>query len=350
MKIMLRILICFLMLAAANLAYAGSGAFLWSEERGLTLLPLGQSKYQARDINSAGTITGHDDAISGSIWKGYVWDAENGKHYIGGTGTTSDIPMAINDIGQVAGEAKFGTDTEYRAFLWDNVNGMQNLGTLGTSQGWSDAWGISNNGFVTGRSKYSGNRTAQTHAFIWDSVNGMLDLGTLGGKYSHGYSVNDFGQVVGEADDVNGNRLPFIWDATGGMRSLGTLGGYYSGASSINNQGVVIGASDTLTSGRHAFIWDADNGIRDLGHFAVCAINDSNQVAGTNGYHAITWDSDNGVRELALPYGVSRMEACAINNAGEVVGYWEGTLPEPSACATLVIGLVGICGFSRRKS
>src|SRR5215204_2722629 len=82
-----------------------------------------------------------------------------------------------------------------------------------------------------------GSGTAQAHNDYQ-----LLDLGTLGGQESHAYSINERGQVVGDALTATGETHAFIWKK-GVMIDLGTLGGTSSYARAINDRGQVVGLS-----------------------------------------------------------------------------------------------------------
>jgi uncharacterized membrane protein len=70
-----------------------------------------------------------------------------------------------------------------------------------------------------------------------------IDLGTLGGRESAAYSINDAGQIVGEAENIWWSWRAALFDQTGAGNNidLGTLGGNYSCAHSINHTGQIVG-------------------------------------------------------------------------------------------------------------
>src|SRR5450755_2378914 len=82
----------------------------------------------------------------------------------------------------------------------------------------------------------------------------VTNLGTLGGDYSGGSSVNDFGEVVGEANKVSGDAgYAFIYRGDA-MQFLGSqaeaLG---KGTVRVNNHGDVIGTSSSGFVGAYVF-------------------------------------------------------------------------------------------------
>jgi probable HAF family extracellular repeat protein len=120
---------------------------------------------------------------------------------------------------------------------------------------------------VSGDSSLSGDKTK--HAFVWrDGV--MTDLGTLGGPNSSTAfpQKNDFGLIVGTAEDSQIDRLKEYWGAgfgcpsatpcegykhlefgfrwqNGVMTAHPTLGGNNSSAIGDNNLGQVVGWAET---------------------------------------------------------------------------------------------------------
>ena len=174
---------------------------------------------------------------------------------------------------------------------------------------------------------------------------GMNYLGTLGGQGSTADGINETGQIVGGAQDANGNwraylRLPSpAYGLPAGMNNLGTLG-LSSFANAINNAGQIAGESNP-GNGYHAFLWlpspayGLPAGMNDLGvppgesQSNASAINSLGQVVGSTSTaiasHAFVWLPSAAYR---LPAGMNGLgtlggagsEALGINNTGQVVG------------------------------
>jgi probable HAF family extracellular repeat protein len=175
----------------------------------------------------------------------------------------------------------------------------------------------------------------------------IYNLGTLGGRESHGYSINDTGQVAGYShvttDDgqvIHSFRYTGTPGSGGVMQDLGT--GYAFG---INSSGRVAGYANTLSGDDHAFRYTGTPGAggakQDLGTLggqfsAAYAINDAGQVTGQadtafnggNGArHAFRYTGTPGsggaMADLGTLNGGGYSFGYAINNAGQVTGYSE---------------------------
>jgi probable HAF family extracellular repeat protein len=196
---------------------------------------------------------------------------------------------------------------------------------------------LNNLGDVAGRADDS--PSGETQATIWkhDRLHGKFKpkhLGKLhGGEYSSASSINDAGEVAGEANTAE-SIVPFVWTPKGGLRRSPLLAGDNSGqAFGINEHGHVVGYSSG-PNGRRAFLWTRKAGAHNLGvlsggnHSSASDINDLDEVAGTSGSaageRAVLWTTNGNVRDLGTLPGDTSSEASAINNNGDVVGYSNG--------------------------
>jgi len=239
---------------------------------------------------------------------------------------------------------------------------VTNLGTLGGTSSLANS--INDEGWVAGQANLQGNQTA--HAVLWQRNAEIEDLGTLGGPNSGVYFPvkDDIGLIVGVADTSNpdplqedfcsfasdgysGNYLclGFAWQG-GTMTPLPTLGGNNSYATAANNWGQVVGLAENSTHDLgcippqvfdwEAVIWGPKPGeINELPPFSgdavagALAVNDRGQVVGGSGIcgpvssavslHAVLW-RDGSVSDLGNLGGVMNNVASGINNRGEVIG------------------------------
>ena len=87
----------------------------------------------------------------------------------------------------------------------------------------------------------------------------MQDLGTLlGGTFSVANGINTQGQVVGYADNGNGQQVAFLWDSVHGMRDLNALttpgsGITLSQATALNDLGQITGFGVNAQGQTHGF-------------------------------------------------------------------------------------------------
>jgi probable HAF family extracellular repeat protein len=261
-------------------------------------------------INNAGQVTGYSFTTNGPT--GFLGD----HAFLYSGGSISDLGVlggaasyggaasggyGINNSGEVTGSSGITNGSATHAFLYSDGS-MYDLHTLGdpSQEGMlggptSHGYGINNSGQVTGDSNISNNSSA-THAFLY-SAGKMRDLGTLpGGTLSYGYGINNSGQVVGQSAVNSGATIYHAFLYSGSMSDLGTLGGTSSGAYGINGSGQVTGFSGIAGSGaQHAFLYSTNAGMSDLGTLGGSAsagngINTSGQVVGDS---SITGNSAN---------------------------------------------------------
>ena len=243
---------------------------------------------------------------------------------------------------------------------------VKNLGTLGGALG--TAFGINNQGWITGSSNLAGDR--HQHAFLWYRDR-MLDLGTAGGPNSvSGFPLkNERGLIPGFSQTTVSDPLGENWnihcDASetvlcdgsdlinvgllwypGGKATMPTLGGNNSQALGANNLGQVVGVAETANQDENCVapqvldyagvIWTPlRNRIEALPPYpgdtssAAIGINDRGQAVGASGacapvsasigVHALLWENGRFTYLGTLGGQLSNV-AYAINNGGQVVG------------------------------
>lgn len=165
---------------------------------------------------------------------------------------------------------------------------------------------------------------------------------SLGGTESLALGLNDFGDVVGEAELANGDKRAVIWSG-GQIQDLGTFGGAASIAYDINNSGRVVGrATESGGFFEKAFGFRADPGDYELfklqnlsidfGNGAGFSVNEPGVVSGFSGGFdltvAVTWS------ELGLPTALMPLPSALVepiysvwdgNDAGNFVGQSQRT-------------------------
>jgi len=267
----------------------------------------------------------------------------------------------INNSGQVSGrfhnyDPVQERDADRQAFFWDPSGGAVVLPTL---SGDSSAWGLNDNGVVSG---YSRNASGYERAAAWDSQEtpiSIVDIGALtntttgvSGDTSSAYDLNNLAQITGLADIPNdaGDFTPFhafLYDEASGIQDLGTFDTLYpqwqngySISYSANESGQVVGIAHNSSWQFRPFIWDSVNALqelpRDLAYPAsewyAVAINDSGLIGG----HVIAavdqslpyyWpDPSSDPIAITMPAAFPSGETYAVNAAGELVGImWDAT-------------------------
>jgi probable HAF family extracellular repeat protein len=168
-------------------------------------------------------------------------------------GDAISAALAINDFGQVAGCSGHCGGVVFQtcnhAVLWQNGS-VINLGSLGGAFN-NVALDMNEIGEVAGISDLAADTT--THGFFWKDGH-MIDLGTLpGDNLSLAFGTNNRAQVVGQSCDPSGNCRAFLWQ-NGVMTDLNTLippgsSLYLIIAISINDRGEIVGQAFDQNTG-----------------------------------------------------------------------------------------------------
>lgn len=307
------IVLALLLVASASPAWATSYTIT-------DLGTLGGSMSAANAISNGGQIVGQSTNSAGT-YLGFV--AHSGS--IQSTGSISNessgSATGVNASGQVV-----GSDTDKSGLSHAFVaatGGLQQLAGLVGGLG-SFANGVNSSGQVAG---YAEDALGLKHAVVW--VNGSAtDMGTLGGFNALAESINDYGHATGYSY-ISGNAAThaFYWNGSG-MEDIGTLGGADSYGYAVNNNNIVVGWSYTSgNTARHAFYWDGTS-MHDIGVIAVYSyaygVNNENQIVGISGGQAFLYSGGAMINlNSVLPAnsGWDLIEATAINDAGQIVGY-----------------------------
>jgi probable HAF family extracellular repeat protein len=333
----------------------------------------------AYSVNDNGQIVGKVGPYA------FLFDANGGGVNLGTLALGGQsAAYSINDKGQIVGYAYDGLGYK-RPCLFDPTGNGNNtpLGPPFDIEPVGAAYSINNNGQIVGehnfRIKMGTNWYTYSGAYLFDSNNTpwyhrlyppppYYTPGSAAAK-----SVNNNGQIVGYIGQT-GFSHAYIFDPNGygGVSgvSLGSLGGMYSAAESINNYGQIVGGADNSAGEPRACLFDPTGGGNntDLGTISgydkkseACAINEKGQIVGEaftslfppTSYHACLFDSTGGGNNTDLNTLIDPSSgwtlSCAydINNNSWIVGY--GThngqtcaflliIPEPASAIVLALG------------
>ena len=307
---------------------------------------LGGGSATGFQVNSAGTVVGWADTVTGAM-HAFVAAPNQSIQPLPATSPGDSHAYGINGAAVIVG-------TTY-------INGQAH-GTVWTGSSVTDlgagvfAMGINDAGAIVG---------SNGHAF--KLVNGTYqDLGTLpGGDWSAAYGVNDSGTAVGYGDVASGLFRAIVWNPDGTLVQLGTLGGANSYAAAVNDAAQVVGHSEIAGGYDHAFL-DTNGTLQDLGTLdGGCSyaygINDGGTVVG------YSWsEAENNPRAFAYAGGLMQdlnalipagsgwqlYEAYGINALGEItgVGLFDGQVsafllqpmdpvPEPGGLSVILLAM-----------
>src|SRR5438046_3292173 len=144
-------------------------------------------------------------------------------------------------------------------------------------------------------------------------------LASLGGTSSGGNSINDQSWVAGYSRLPDRNRHATLW-RNGSLTELGTLGGPNSSVTwnVKNTAGIIVGISQTLTPEPLGENWSS-----------AVFYSTPNNV----GYINLGFVWENGAMRGLLPFpGGNNGFATGANNLGQVVGWAENGVHDPTCC------------------
>lgn len=156
----------------------------------------------------------------------------------------------------------------------------------------------------------------------------VIDLNPVVDGYSGANSINESGQIVGQA-----LLCATLFDPTGGGNNvhLTALGGN-SSADAVNNRGQIVGWTLLQSDGLRAMLFDPTGSGNNLNlgtlggdRSDAFSINDSGQIVGgaddiSGQHHATLFDPTSKNIDLRT-LGGQQSAAYSINNKGQIVGY-----------------------------
>jgi probable HAF family extracellular repeat protein len=157
----------------------------------------------------------------------------------------------------------------------------------------------------------------------------VFELGTLGGIVNGASAINDRGWVMGAANlpgDTTEHATLWIY---GKPHDLGTLGGPNSAVpwpAVKNDRGLIVGVSDTADDNPLHEIWS-------------CALAFFPTASGKN-CRGFVW-KDGTMHALPTLGGYNGV-ATGVNNRGQVVGWAETTVHDPTCTAPQVLQFLGV--------
>ncbi len=316
---------------------SNDSAFVWHAGTLQALPNASTTNARAVALNDRGRVVGHTGPAASSraaIWgKIDPWSAWKRTTVPAGSFGTSYDPVGVDDAGRVAGNAMG------EGFL--AVGGAANsFSNVLSGNGPSQVGGISPNGHVTGCAT---NTDGDSEAFMWNDGLGW-GLGFLpppGVTNSCGQDVNDLGVVGGFAQTQEMGAMFPHWNAmaatTSSMVQLNFGDPYQFGeVNGINDAGLATGTLQNATSWAVRWLPDA-NGIPDPAAIDTLValgsqgrafdVNNAGQIVGFFdgagcSLRAYLWETGT-VTEL-LPNDVCG-EAHGINDDGQIVGFGNGS-------------------------
>lgn len=193
--------------------------FIWDEVRGYRDLDTvtGLTSFIPEGITNSGEIYGYSTEyheLSGLTYRrAAVWSPSSGVRYSSllPTGINcSSVVMAMNDVGQgVASYGRFPSD--YRTTLWSPGSETQ----LEIPQAFW-CYGLNNLGQAIWIDE-----DEMASGWLWTAEDGLREMAGEG-KFLHpcGTDINDLGQIVGVALDIDEIETRFLWDEAHGYQDI----------------------------------------------------------------------------------------------------------------------------------
>lgn len=279
----------------------------------------------ARDMNASGQITGLYTPADGSGFTGYLWTP--GRSFVELGGANRPAPFGLNDRATVVG-VQFLTQT---AFVWTREGGTEEIGEPPFSN-FSNAYSVNNRGQVVGQAA-----TADAQVgFIWTRQDGMVDLNTRLRNAPPGFLltfaryINERGAILGAS--TSGSLVLLV--AGKGRDEPPVLGAI--DAPIIARPGVTIAFSAAFTDvdagDTHTATWSWGDGSEDAGTVVESGgagtVTDSHVFAGPEATYPVRLTvTDSGGRSSTVRHDI------IISPVAAYVAGAGGFVSPPGACA-----------------
>jgi len=279
---------------------------------------IGAPYVYAKGLNESSQVVGYVKPNgSWSQAHAFLWEIETGLTLLGGYAA-----QAINDLGQIAGNSAM-----LQAAVWEN-------GEWVILEGRQEAVAINNNGQVTGLISAQGSIPGNYAPYRDDDIHspGFIELATPYTRASHGYDINNKGQIVADCGAPPLKYVGVFYDSHGAYTILDNGGNYDTHAMAINDLGQIVGDTQIeLFADHYAVFWNSpDSGLEYMGSLgsgygAAYAINNFGQAVGSSAGRAFIWTSDDGMRDLNNlidpNLGITLTWATDIADSGSIVAW-----------------------------
>ena len=301
-------------------------SFIWSEERGFTILPNppGVTLVDAGAINGKGEVTGTvimDAASGGPPYRAFKWSEAGGFNFLLGPGTISSYGTGLDDEGNFVGYTEAGKVRE--AFIWSDLQGLRPLNirlpflhTLGIRAGRVFGNALIQGEAVAYRLDIASARFEELRS---EAGGGVLDVNGLGEAVGYDGNV-DYG-FGGSSDAV-------IWDKAGTRTvafSCNGKDGCYASLNAINANGVAVGSVTTGGSeADRAFRWSRSTGVEYLDvpgeSNRAIGVADDGSILAKNNRDGFIFRQSGVVTVIRPPTTHRAVQPRAMNQQRQVVG------------------------------